>query len=78
MCDELGKAIVVIKIGKSEHAQLSAVSHTASLAGNDKGASALMKRLGVARVNSLSEFIETLKVFHCHGRLSGSSVASVS
>ncbi len=78
LCDELGKAIVVIKIGKSEHAQLSAVSHTASLAGNDKGASALMKRLGVARVNSLSEFIETLKVFHCHGRLSGSSVASVS
>ena len=78
LCDELGKPIVVIKIGKSEHAQLSAVSHTASLAGNDKGASALMKRLGVARVNSLSEFIETLKVFHCHGRLSGSSVASVS
>ena len=78
LCDQLGKAIVVIKIGKSEHAQLSAVSHTASLAGNDKGASALMKRLGVARVNSLSEFIETLKVFHCHGRLSGSSVASVS
>ena len=37
-----------------------------------------MKRLGVARVDSLSEFIETLKIFHCHGRLSGSSVASVS
>ena len=78
LCDRLGKAIVLIKVGKSEHAQLSAVSHTASLAGSDKGASALMKRLGVARVNSLSEFIETLKIFHCHGRLSGPCVASVS
>ena len=78
LCDRLGKAIVIIKIGKSEHAKVSAVSHTASLAGSDKGAAALMKRLGVARVDSLSEFIETLKIFHCHGRLSGPSVASVS
>ncbi len=78
LCDRLGKAIVLIKVGKSEHAQLSAVSHTASLAGSDQGALALMKRLGVARVNSLSEFIETLKIFHCHGRLSGPCAASVS
>ena len=37
LCDRLGKAIVIIKIGKSEHAKVSAVSHTASLAGSDKG-----------------------------------------
>ena len=60
----------------SRNPKVSAVSHTASLAGSDKGAAANEKAWVTG--GSLSEFIETLKIFHCNGRLSGPSVASVS
>jgi len=50
---KLGKPIVAIKTGRSEVGRKMVVSHTASLAGSDVLVSALFKRLGVARVNSL-------------------------
>ena len=59
---DLGKRIVALKVGKSSQAQAATISHTASLTGNDAGASALFERLGIARVNSLPIFLETLKV----------------
>ena len=74
----LGKPIVVLKAGKSARAQAAAVSHTASLAGSDAGARALLKRLGMAQVDSLPALLETAKLLHFAGPLRGTSLASVS
>ena len=43
LASDLGKPIVALKAGRSEQAQAAAVSHTASLAGSDVGARALLK-----------------------------------
>lgn len=73
-----GKPIVALKAGRSEQAQKAAVSHTASLAGSDAGARALLRRLGVAQVESLTTLLETLKLLHLAGPLKGNCVASMS
>lgn len=74
----LGKPIVALKVGKSEQAQIATISHTASVAGGDAGASALLKRLNMARVNSLPTFLETLKLLHFTGPLPNHNIASIS
>ncbi|MEM6578230.1 MAG: acetate--CoA ligase family protein [Pseudomonadota bacterium] len=74
----LGKPIVALKAGKSEQAQAAAVSHTASLAGSDAGARALLRRLGIAQVDSLTALLETLKLLHFTGPLPRASIASLS
>ena len=73
-----GKGIVAIKVGQSEQAQTAAISHTASLTGSEVGARAILKRLGIARLESLPEFMETLKLLHFSGPLAGNSIASIS
>ncbi len=75
---ELKKPIVAIKVGASDQAKTAAVSHTASLAGQDAGANALLKRLGVARVHDVPTFLETLKLVHLCGQLPAKSVATIS
>jgi acyl-CoA synthetase (NDP forming) len=74
----LGKPIVAIKVGRSEQARAATVSHTASLAGGDAGADALLARLGIARVPDLPTFIETLKLLHVTGPLAQNTVATIS
>lgn len=73
-----GKAIVALKVGRSALAQQATLSHTASLAGSDAAADALFSKLGVGRVNSLSELIETLKILHHSGGISGNNIVSAS
>ncbi|MGR3679263.1 MAG: acetate--CoA ligase family protein [Paracoccaceae bacterium] len=75
---ELGKPIVALKVGKSEQARAATVSHTASLAGGDAGAQALLKRLGIARVDDLTTFLETLKLLHVSGALPSNRIATIS
>lgn len=75
---ELRKPVVTLKVGKSEAAQLATVSHTASLAGNDRVSSALLARLGIGRVDTLPELLETLKLLHLHGPLPSADVSSMS
>ncbi len=75
---DLGKPIVALKAGKSARAQAAAVSHTASLAGSDAGARALLARLGIAQVDSLPALLETAKLLHFAGPLGGSAIASLS
>lgn len=70
--------IIALKVGRSVQAQSAAVSHTASLAGQDVGAQALLNRLGIARVDDLPTFLETLKLLHCNGRLSSNRISSIS
>jgi acyl-CoA synthetase (NDP forming) len=74
----IGKRIVALKIGRSAQAQQAAVSHTASIAGSDAGADALLARLGIGRVTSLSALLETLKLLHMVGPLRSARVASLS
>jgi acyl-CoA synthetase (NDP forming) len=74
----LGKPIIALKVGKSEQAQAATVSHTASLAGGDAGAQAFLDRLGIARLASLPEFLETLKFLHICGPLPSGNIASIS
>ncbi|CAN7277709.1 acetate--CoA ligase family protein [Rhizobium sp. LjRoot254] len=75
---ELKKPVVALKMGKSEAAQKATVSHTASLAGNDKVSGAVLERLGIGRVNSLPELLETLKLFHVAGPLATNEISSMS
>ncbi|MDJ0821898.1 MAG: acetate--CoA ligase family protein, partial [Paracoccaceae bacterium] len=75
---DLGKPIVVLKTGRSEQARAGAVSHTASLSGSDDGASALFRRLGMARAQSLGGFLEALKLLHLVGPLESDRIASMS
>ena len=72
------KPIVAIKVGKSAQAQAATVSHTASLAGGDAGAAALLKRLGIPRLDDLPSFLETLKLMHVTGPLQANTIATMS
>jgi acyl-CoA synthetase (NDP forming) len=75
---ELGKPVVALKMGKSEAAQKATVSHTASLAGNDKVSGAVLARLGIGRVDSLPALLETLKLLHVCGPLATNELSSMS
>ena len=75
---ELKKPIVAMKVGRSEQARAATISHTASLAGSDAASDAFLKRLGIARVNSIPSFLETLKLLHAGGALAGRSLSSMS
>ncbi|WP_429806433.1 acetate--CoA ligase family protein [Ensifer sp. B1-9] len=75
---ELGKPVVTLKVGKSEAAQLATVSHTASLAGNDRVSSSLLARLGIGRVDTLPALLETLKLLHVAGPLDSRDISSMS
>jgi len=75
---QLGKPIVVLKVGRSAAAQQATLTHTASLAGSEAGANALMARLGLACVESLTEFLSILGIMHLHGRRRFEHIASLS
>ncbi len=70
--------LVAVKVGKSQQAQSSTISHTASLAGSDAGAQALLDRLGISRAATLPELLETLKLLHVLGPLASNRIASIS
>ncbi|MEM7359139.1 MAG: acetate--CoA ligase family protein [Pseudomonadota bacterium] len=74
----VGKPIVALKIGKSRKARAATVTHTASLAGSAAASSALLKRLGIVEVDSVTVFLETLKLLDKVGPLASSHIASVS
>ena len=67
-----------MKVGRSEQARAATISHTASLAGSDAGSEAFLKRLGIARVDSIPSFLETLKLLHTVGPLAGGRLSSMS
>ncbi len=73
-----GKGVVAIKSGKTELSRTAAASHTASLAGGGAASSAFLRQVGVAEVNTPSELVETLKLFHVHGPQIGTRICSLS
>lgn len=78
LADKTNKPVVVLKVGKSDGARCAALTHTAALAGTRAGAEALFQRLAFAQVDTISQFIETLKVLHIAGRLLNSRISSMS
>ena len=72
------KPVVVLKVGKSEQARQATLSHTASLAGGDALADAVLARLGLGRVETLPALLETLKLLHVAGPLQGAVISSMS
>jgi acyl-CoA synthetase (NDP forming) len=73
-----GKGVVCIKSGKTELSRTAAQSHTASLAGGGAASSAFLRQIGVAEVNTPSELLETLKIFHVYGPRIGPRLCSLS
>jgi len=57
-----GVPLVVLKAGTSELGTQLTLSHTSSLAGSDDLYQAMFERLGIMRVETLSELLETLKL----------------
>ncbi|MEI7297490.1 acetate--CoA ligase family protein [Paraburkholderia tropica] len=55
-----GKPVVAYKLGRSAAAAELAVSHTGALAGEDDVADAFLKDCGIARVETLEAFLESL------------------
>ncbi len=73
-----GVPLVVLKSGSSALGGWVTMSHTSSLAGSDVLYGALLARLGVVRVESVPQFLETLKFLAVVGVLPEGSVASIS
>ncbi len=59
---ELGKPIVLVKVGRSEMARRATAAHTGALAGSDDVQDALFKQLGLIRVEDLDEMFETAEL----------------
>ncbi|MDH3388017.1 MAG: CoA-binding protein, partial [Gammaproteobacteria bacterium] len=75
---EMNKPVVIFKVGKSEQAQASALSHTASLVGAHAVSSVFLRRNGFGQADSIPVFLETLKLLQLHGPLPGYRVSSMS
>lgn len=73
-----GKPVVALKTGRSPQGARIALSHTASMAGEDRICEALFERYGVARVPTLSALVETLKLLHFGGPIRGRRLVSLS
>ena len=70
--------IITIKSGKTKVSAKIALSHTSSLTGSDELYNAFFERLGIARVETVPEFLETLKLISVLGVIEDGGVASMS
>jgi len=73
----LEKPIIVIKAGRSQAAAKAAASHTGSLAGSDEVFDAALERVGVLRVNSISELFSMASVLARQPRPKGPRLSIV-
>lgn len=71
----LEKPIIVIKAGRTQDAAKAAASHTGSLAGSDAIFDAALERVGVLRVNSISELFQMASVLARQPRPKGPRLA---
>lgn len=73
----LDKPILVIKAGRTESAAKAAASHTGSLAGSDAVFDAALRRVGVLRLNELSDVFHMTEVLARQPRPAGPRLAIV-
>jgi acyl-CoA synthetase (NDP forming) len=72
---QAGKPLVALKAGKSELGAKLAMSHTSSLAGSDRMYDSLFERLGVIRVDTIPQLMETMKFVSTAGLPKGNRLA---
>jgi len=60
------KPIIAVKVGRSEMARKTVVSHTGALAGSDAVHDAFFEKCGVIRVDDLDQLMETAAIFSFH------------
>jgi acyl-CoA synthetase (NDP forming) len=72
-----GVPIVAVQTGRSAAGAAIATSHTGSMSGRAAAYDALFERYGIARVETPTELLETLKVLDNGGRLSGPRIVSM-
>ncbi len=73
-----GVPVVALKTGRSSLGAAITLSHTGSLAGSDRLYSALFKRVGVARCDTVQQFLETMKFLSIVGALPDNTLGSMS
>ncbi|HYL36658.1 MAG TPA: bifunctional acetate--CoA ligase family protein/GNAT family N-acetyltransferase [Bryobacteraceae bacterium] len=73
----LNKPIIVIKAGRTEQAAKAAASHTGSMSGSDDVLEAAFRRVGVLRVNSISDIFYMTEVLANQPRPKGPKLAIV-
>ena len=59
---ELGKPIMAVKVGRSQQAQVAAIAHSGSLAGEARVTDAALDAAGVIRCGDLDELLETAEL----------------
>ncbi|MGD2012437.1 MAG: CoA-binding protein, partial [Desulfobacterales bacterium] len=59
------KPIIAVKVGRSEMARKTVVTHTGALAGSDAVHDAFFDKYGVIRVDDLDQLLETAAIFSC-------------
>ena len=74
---QMGKPIVVLKVGRSEQGARTALAHTGALAGDDRIIDAAFRQLGVVRVDSLEEMLSTAGYLGYHSDVKGRRIAAV-
>jgi acetate---CoA ligase (ADP-forming) len=75
---ERNKPVIMLKIGRSEIAQRSALAHTGSLVGADDVTDAVLRKLGVIRVDTVDDLYEAVAIFHTRKLPRGGGVVPVS
>jgi acetyltransferase len=73
----LAKPIIVIKVGRTEAAAKAAASHTGALTGSDDVLDAAFRRVGVLRVDSISELFDITELLGKQPRPAGPRLAIV-
>lgn len=72
---ELGKPIVVYKVGRSESGARAATSHTGALAGADRVYDALFRQYGVVRAETFTDLLDIPAALVTGRRMAGNRVA---
>jgi acetyltransferase len=71
------KPVILVKVGRHEVASKAAMSHTASLVGSDDSFDAAVRRVGVVRVQSVTQLFSVAKALSCDFHPTGNRLAVV-
>jgi acyl-CoA synthetase (NDP forming) len=74
---QAGKPIVALKTGRTEAGAKAALAHTGALAGDDRVVDAAFHQLGVVRVDSLEELLNTAGYLGHHPGIRGRRIAAI-
>ncbi|HXM58131.1 MAG TPA: acetate--CoA ligase family protein [Candidatus Dormibacteraeota bacterium] len=74
---DAGKAVIVLKVGRSAAGQQAALAHTGAIVGDDAVVRAALRQLGVIQVDSLEDLLVTSGLLAHHPEPLGRRLAAV-